>query len=125
MNRKILITQIALLLALSGFCQKSKVSPEELVYTFQKYLVKGLDLTPFDTISNPSTRHTQSEAFINLCMAKGMMAQTKALSTIDFKTKGTGKLLTYDELLVIIYESYKIEIPTLKESYIDYFRSKK
>jgi hypothetical protein len=96
----------------------------KLLDSFQKNLTEGLNLVPFDTISNPSVKKSKTDAFINLCKSKGMIARSKAISVIDSKEKVAKKSLSEDEIAVVIYDAYKTEIPELKESYLDYIKSK-
>lgn len=101
---------------------RDKVS--KLLDTFQRNLVEGLDLVPFDTIANPEIRKAKADGFILLCKANGLIAQIKASSAIEAKEKVAKKSLSDDELLVVTYDAYKSQIPELKKSYLAYIKSK-
>lgn len=109
------------LISLTLFGQKNKEKVNEVLTSFQTNLAEGLDLSPFDTIPDIKIRKIKIDAYINLCRAKGMIAQRNATTTIDSKSKEQS--LSDDELLIIIYNAYKDQIPELKKSYLDYLKS--
>jgi hypothetical protein len=49
-----------------------------------------------------------------------MVAQTYAVK----KVKATKHTLSDDEMMSILFDSYKAEIPQLKNSYLDYLKKK-
>lgn len=89
----------------------------ELAKVFQENLKDGLDLTPFDSISNQNNQIEQINAFVDMSKAKGMVAQISALRIIDQKVSRSKKILSKSEILTIIFDSYKNQIPQLKKSY--------
>lgn len=96
----------------------------ELAKVFQENLKDGLDLTPFDSISNQNNQIEQINAFVDMSKAKGMVAQISALRIIDQKVSRSKKILSKSEILTIIFDSYKNQIPQLKKSYRNYIEAK-
>jgi len=123
MKRNTIVLVFALLSVTTVFSQKNKEKVNELLTSFQINLVEGLDLSSFDTIPDLKIKKIKIDAFINLCKSKGGVAQIYARSIIESKTINNS--LSDDEMLIIIYDNYKANIPELKKSYLDYIRSKR
>jgi len=125
MQRKSFITLIILLnllLAFPTFGQEKNDKIEKFLTCFQLNLAKGLDLSSFDTINDTTIKKMKIDEYVNSCKAKGMVAQISATSKIE--AKAIDNSLSDKEMLNIIYNAYKAKIPELKESYLDYLKSK-
>jgi hypothetical protein len=120
MKKNKLIVLFTFCAIVSVYAQNNENRANELVTIFQENMKEGLDLTSFDTLSNQTDKKKQISAFIDLSKAKGMVAQTYAVR----KVKAAKNTLSDDEIMVILFDSYKAEIPELKNSYLDYVKKK-
>lgn len=125
MKNKIFGAVIICCIAIPAIGQDSdRDETRKLLESFQKNLGEGLNLVQFDTISNPSVKKSKTDAFISVCKAKGMIAQSRVTSVISNKAEVAKKSLSQEEIMDLIYDAYKAEIPQLKESYLGYIKSK-
>lgn len=117
-----LVHTVLLLIVFSASGQTNESRVNELVICFQKNLEEGLDISSFNTISDQDDKAKKVDAFINSCKAKGMIAQTQAVKTINLKLKDS--IPPDNEIVDLLFSSYKEQIPNLKESYLEFVKLK-